>query len=213
MARDILYRTDKAIFQHHGMDSMSQTVFPSISIKTMIIFVRKSQEKHLVKTPSSSQKLWKERKTQTLYKITLKKSLDVQRNKTSAKVIWKTKRKHPSWVRVLKIHWIVEKPLVPTPAGDFCLWRKVSGCWLQGYLLWAHGGFRGRLGLFDLVEDLRAKQKQERSVLSHRRGDLLRSLASAVDYRASLNPQSQCKENKQFPHIQRGASNFLRFHQ
>lgn len=57
MARDIPYRTDKAIFQHHGMDSMSQTVFPSISIKTMIIFVHKSQEKHLVKTPSSSQKL------------------------------------------------------------------------------------------------------------------------------------------------------------
>lgn len=55
MERDIPFRTDKAIFQHHGTDRMSQTVLPSIPTEIKIIFVCKSQEKQM-KTPPSSQK-------------------------------------------------------------------------------------------------------------------------------------------------------------
>lgn len=112
-------------------------------------------------------------------------------------------------MKVLKIHifikyrgficilyYIVANSLVPTTAGDFCFWRKVRRCWFQGYVLGAHRGFGGGFGLFDLAEDLKAKQKQERSVAG--RHDMVRLLSSAVDYCASLNPQNQQKENKQF---------------
>lgn len=192
---------------------LSILLFQSKPRSSLYVKVKKKQ----VKTPPkivisiSSQKLWQERKIQTRYKMTENRSLHAQRNKTSAEVIWKTKWKHPFWVGVVKIHIIVAKCLVPTTAGGFWLCRKVRRCWLQGQLLAAPWGCRGRFGLFDLAEDLKAKQRQERSVLSpHDEG---RSLSSAVDHWASLNPPNQQEDNKQFPHIYRGASQFWHFHQ
>lgn len=51
MARCIPLRTDKAVFQHHGMDRMSQIAFPAILIKKrnthLYVKVKKNKQRQL----------------------------------------------------------------------------------------------------------------------------------------------------------------------
>lgn len=99
-------------------------------------------------------------------------------------------------MRVLKINETVAKPQVPTTAGDFCFCRKVRRGWLQGKILRAHRGFRGRFGLLELAEDLKARQKQERAAVSPRK-----VRCGEGCWLLCLTKSSKPTEGKPFPHV------------